>query len=418
MNDNCINQNNPLTQSSDILVKLVSFTSVSMTLLGGYRSILPGFNWGTFLILSCFLISLVVKTRIVILRTPFIVLCGWILLISPVALAVYSETINMDTGNLIAALLRTYHFGIVLSIYFIFGLYSFFDTHLAIKYMRAIVYFNTLLIVIQQIVNIVFHYPIQNPFTNFAMTSYYFTENYSSVMGNGLFRPSGLFLEPSNVSQYYIIFLCVILFSSKNNKYDFRDLLITSIGILGTGSGMGVFIIASFALLAVCRRFKFNAMKSMAMLLVFAVAVIMVLQTDYVQKVLARIFTSSVDTGGNAILSRFGNGFDFYFGLGIGQKLMGCGFIAWDFFLNGVEYILNTMGAIGLTVFFAIYMRLLTMAKDYWRKMVVLSYGALFLVSQFFNAGTIILYFSMALSVDYIDYIEVFSSKRLIRIRA
>ena len=76
------------------------------------------------------------------------------------------------------------------------------------------------------------------------------------------------------------------------------------------------------------------------------------------------------------------------------------------------------MGAIGLTVFFAIYMRLLTMAKDYWRKMVVLSYGALFLVSQFFNAGTIILYFSMALSVDYIDYIEVFSSKRLIRIRA
>ena len=249
---------------------------------------------------------------------------------------------------------------------------------------------------IQQLLYLGWGIVVYNPFTNVAMVDQYQMDKYSMVAGFHLFRPSALFLEPSHLAQYFFVYLCYVLYQEKNELVLGRELFITALGILCSGSGMGVLMLIALVAVWGVWRMQFNLVKTFFLSFLILIGFIVLMSTSFMQSVFSRVFTDNVEYGGNAIQARIGDGYSLYEDLGLVNKIFGAGFgNVPSFFLNGIAYMLNTVGVMGIVIMLLSILHIYVRAQ-LWAKWVLVVYVVMTAAAQMFSTDAIVYYIGVA----------------------
>lgn len=148
-------------------------------------------------------------------------------------------------------------------------------------------------------------------------------------------RYSALYMEPAHFAQSATIFLILTVFSDSKRKSDYVAIVITSFGILFSGSGQGYLYLLLIAFLFTFRYLflgKGNFGNRVALVLFTAAIVLLMsllfLNIPYIQFSLSRIISVDGAIGGQALSGRIGSGVRFndlldeqkIFGLGFGHS--------------------------------------------------------------------------------------------------
>ena len=162
------------------------------------------------------------------------------------------------------------------------------------------------------IVQLIFHYLLNinfSPIVKSMVLSEYRGQTYGyTLSGTGEFRPSAFFLEPAHYCQYTIIALLITLL--RNTKCTKRNiyLIFYTIGMLGSGSGIGILLCIGVYSYYVLKKIK--GKKGPEKVIFFVLTVILVIiviligaKVSTVKYSLSRIFTSD-STGYNAVKGR------------------------------------------------------------------------------------------------------------------
>lgn len=211
--------------------------------------------------------------------------------------------------------------------------------------------------------------------------------NYSSYVATYLseyrynFRPSSIFLEPSQFSLFVSPILALILNKEKISKKDFALSMLISIAVILSTSGTGyllVFISWMNFLLKVLKRREVESWKLFFMVLAIVVIIYTVLSSEYLSTLLARI--GSINNGDSSSINvRLVKGFHFYSILNPVEKFFGIGAGNYDAYIlthpyinskyayeymNSIAELLVSTGILG----FVIVCYLLLQIRDYLRK--------------------------------------------------
>ena len=373
------------------LPAIFTVTMVLFPLLDVVESPFSGFSLGTVAVLisEFALIAFSGKHEVRIGSISCFVLYAFcmslVLLLSGVQ--IYSE------GGLPTALLRLFKFALIVLPVFLFSLHKSVNVHLAFKVVRLVCIISSLYVMIQQVflaVGIV----VPNAFTQVAASDLYLTSGFG-VEGSSSFRPSGLFLEPSHMSQYCLPFLLWQAFDPVKSEKRLPFLIVVSLGVVLTGSGMGVLGVAAILLAYFVSKAGKNALMIFAIAALFFIS-LLAFQTDFMQSVMERLFTANVSGGGNAFEARIDNGMEIYFAKDIVVQIFGSGFgNVPASYMNGLEYVLNTLGIVGVVLLVASSISA-AMRFEAWGKMVILLYFVLLLGAQVFTAATFSFYCILA----------------------
>lgn len=357
-------------------------------LLGAYRSPIEIIDMSTFLFLGCYIL-LLLKGKCYFNNSSFNLIFLYILIITPISIMLQSFYPSSYSIPFNTVFLRYGKFVVLLGGYLILTKNQDFDTKLCIKVIRCVVYISFIFIIVQRAFYLTGRI-LNNPFIKYASSDLY--NGYSMV--STLFRPSAIFLEPSHMALYCIAFLCYTLFS-EGNKTKKRDTMITIISIICTGSGMGVLsVVALMIYWSICAK-KLSLKRILIIIILVAVAFLLY-QTEFMQAVLARVFTNNAAGGGNAFVGRIGKGYIIWSQLPLLYKLIGNGFgnIAPNLYFNGITYMLNTIGICGCFLFVILIIRTYK-ASQKWSRILLLLYCALLFGSQLFTASSLMFYFSL-----------------------
>ena len=355
-------------------------------LLGVYRSPIPSIDIGTVGILLFGITSFgirVYKNDV----NPIIV---YILIFSPLMFLLSND------ANNVLYYLRYAKIILSLGLVFCFGLYKrFYNEDKVMRIVKVTIYVCSIYIFIQRILSI-FGLYIQNPLVMYATFDGYLQS--SSIDGKNLFRPSGFFLEPSHFSFYGVIFLIYSLFKKAN----FKDALLVTISIICTGSGMGLISVgACWIAYFLLDNSKNRIGKKIVLMIALIISFIYLSRTTFFHQVVNRFTTDNVGGGGNAIDARIGLGYQIFQEKGVIYKIFGCGYgyVPANIYLNGLTYILNTLGFIGLVLFTSLMIK--TFLKgDSWKKIGVIFYVFLGVFSQIFNPSSLIFSLCLLLTND------------------
>lgn len=288
-------------------------------------------------------------------------------------------------------LLRNFKFLISMSIVFMLGYRSqYFDEEIAFSTIKTIVFTNTLFIIFQQILY-QRGYIFINPLSNFSVSDDYYTENSFFVDSGSFFRPSGFFLEPSHFSEYAIVFLIHSLFKTRK-KF---DSVLVSLGILCSGSGMGLVMTTALFLTYFLYFSNFRLsyfLKSIIKLGFFLICCYFILKIDFLQNAISRFTTENAGGGGNAIAARIATS---EFSLKLSDELFlgnGLGNVRIGVYFNGLTYILKTVGLLGLSFLLYSIARISTGAQI-WKRIYMIIFLGMICVAQVFNASFLIFFF-------------------------
>lgn len=371
--------------------KAISFLVVLIPLIGSYRSIIQSVDSGTLIFLLFSIAIILSDKKITITSSPMTAIIIYILLVSPIVLLFFNTYQIQNSSTVTEAFLRWAKFILVLIITFTLGIGKYFEIKLAMKCMRVIIYISTIFVIIQHLAYLSGRI-INNPLLNLATYEGYTYGKYSML--STLFRPSAMFLEPSHMSQYFLVYLIYSLFRPKINKRDIIDAIVTSVGILCTGSGIGVVALIALVLFFIVICFSKNPVKALLPAILILVCGCILFQTTYMQAVVSRFLTDNTAGGGNALFGRIGSGYILFSSLPFGLQLFGRGFgnTPTNIYLNGITYLLNTIGIFGCGIFVSIciyiYIRV-----NFWRKILLLCFISLLFVAQMFTAFSLVLYF-------------------------
>ena len=352
-------------------------------LLSVYKSPIPAVDAGTFLLILFLFLTL--KFRLEYSELGLLITYVFALMVLTL----------LDGELLVSKVLyisRNLKFLISLCIVFQLGYRTlFFKEEFAFKIIRAIIYINTLFILLQTIMYR-FGIIINNPLYIFATNDAYIqnTLEYSDALY--LYRPSGIFFEPSHYSEYAVVYLIYSSFKTKNA----RDVIVTLLGICCTGSGIGLYV--SFVTLLLILTVYSTKNVHNFIISLFGVCALnvffqFILQDIFFQKSLFRIFTDNTEGGGNAFLGRVSS-YSFFFDRNIIDLVFGSGFgnVPSDIYLNGLSYLGYGIGIVGFLIF------LCTLVKcffytDNWRKVLLVLFFTIVSVAQVFTAGFIVFFF-------------------------
>ncbi len=360
---------------------LFSVTLGLFPLLNSYSAGLPSIDIGIAIVMLLFIVSFPRK----LYRTSLNTLILYILFITPVMVLISGKT---DT-SLTLIILRYLKMLLILMAVFPFGLYQrYFDERIVIKAARVGVYINALFIFIQTIAVLILNLRISNPLLGFAINDAYSIINYQEMR---LFRPCGFFLEPAHMTTYCLSFLIYSLYCSDNK----RDILITTIAILCTGSGMGIVFLAVHMGLYTLYKTKHNPLKGFAIIAFSVLAILFIMRIPYIQAVIARFTTSNQQGGGNAIVARIGKGYQIFAAQPLYIKIFGQGYgnVPVGYYLNGVTYCLITIGVAGLIIYYAFIIKMLIKHKG-WKRYGMITIAILAIGSQIFTPASIAFYFT------------------------
>lgn len=381
---------NKLQNDKNIIkIKIVIFSFITglIPLLGVYKSPIPGIDLGTVFILLFFAFNF--STRLY--KSEITPIYLYVLILTPILLLSIAQDFALY-------FLRYAKFVVVLGIVFFLGMYEkFYNEEIVFKVIKVTIYLCSIFIIFQRLAS-GFGLYIQNPFAQFATYEGYSLS--STTINSQLFRPSGLFLEPSHFSYYGMIFLIYSLFK----KRDYINAFIVTVAILCTGSGMGL-------ICAICAWIAFIFMKSsnisfykkLLLLTLLLVSFSVLSQIDFFKQVVLRFTSENINGGGNAINARISTGYQIFLEKNIINLLLGDGYgnVPSGIYLNGITYIINTLGLIGLTIY------VIVLAKFFykgigWQKMGVIYFIAICVFAQMFNPSSLMFFFCI-LSCNHKD---------------
>lgn len=359
--------------------QIFSIMIAGFPLLSVYRSIIPGIDLGTLMLILFYLFSLSAK----IYKNEINILLAYILIVTPLVLpwspyySVTATTVFLRYGKII----------VTLGIVFLFGGYKrYYDEETVFLWMKRVVYISCIFVISQRVMYL-FGITLYNPIIRFASYEGY-TEGYHMLSGT-LFRPSAFFLEPSHLAVYSVVFLIYSLLRKNNLK----DAAVVSVAILGTGSGIGlvmtVFVFVMYCLI----RFRKHFVRTLGMIIAGTFMMGGLGTFPFFQQVINRFTTDNTMGGGNAIQARIGIGYQFFLEKKLMQQMIGSGYgnVPSNVYLNGITYILNTLGVIGLAVFVAVLVRYFFKGTT-WKKVGVLTLFVLTFFSQTFTPSSLVFY--------------------------
>ena len=352
-----------------------------------YKSPIPEVDFFSFMIIILWFIHIISGKKIIAYEKNYLLpLLLYVIVLSPICILHYSGNPVYPSTSLSIFRLLKY---LLLCTMVSFTLIDDFDIEYGLKVMKVFVYLTTIIVVFQQVA---FSYGVivRNPLLSIAINEAYNMDSYTMELRNGLFRPSALFLEPSHLSQYFIIFLVYSLLSV---KISFIDAFVASVGLMATGSGMGVFLIILVFSIMILLNIKRHPVGTIMMLFLFLIICAYLYNTDFFQLILYRILDGS-ETGGNAIEARSGAGYRFFMEGNLIEQLFGHGFgnVPLDMYINGAEYSLISIGFVGVIILFIVSIRIMMRQPNRWQKMVWLFYVILLFAAQLFSVSMLYYY--------------------------
>jgi hypothetical protein len=247
-------------------------------------------------------------------------------------------------------------------------------------------------------------------FVIFAQLMLYYVAHLTIRFDNGIRiispvtnRPTSIFGEPSQYTNFMLVLLAMTFFQDSNDIYHKDRKILYSVGILLSTSGQGYFILAGMWLVYVMYSglLQHHFVKSLLTVLAVVVAVTIASRIPIIQESYARIYSSTSETGYSTAVTGRLAGFEYVNNLTKGQFLVGTGFgnrvsgIALSggvIYYNGISSIVYGSGIIGLLLYVFICM-------DYMRKtsiaytIAILAMWGLMFSANLFYAPYIILYF-------------------------
>lgn len=226
-----------------------------------------------------------------------------------------------------------------------------------------------------------------------------------SLFSSILARPSSIFSEPSQYTNFMVVLLSLTIFQDENDFFYKNRKLLYSIGILFSTSGQGYVVLAgmwiSYALYNSI--IQHNIGKTIAFLLIGAAGVAIASRIPIIQASYARFFSSTSETGYSSAVTGRLVGFEYIKQLSSGQFLIGTGFgnrasgIATTggvIYYNGISAIISGSGIIGLIIYALIcinYMRESSIAYV----VAIFAIWGLMISANLFYAPYIVLYYTI-----------------------
>ena len=305
----------------------------------------------------------------------------YIILAMPVSIVAFKGEMLTGYSDAGQILLRVFKLTALFFIIFACGVYKKFNLKTAIKIMSLIVYVTTAFIIVQRISYSLGH-EIINPLDRFVR---YGREETVSQGASGFYRPSSLFFEPAHLAQYVLFYICLRLFDENRTKQNIFDSICGSVAIVCSTSGQGILMLVVLYIIFSFTYVNKNIFKTLGMLSLIILGSIFLYKFDFVAKAMNRIFTGDFES--SAVSYRIGYGLDLFRSLPLALKVFGCGFgnVPVGVYFNGLEYVLNTLGVLGLLIV------LLLLAANFLRvkfagKVIVLVYFCLLCGAQMFSA--------------------------------
>ena len=327
--------------------RIVSYYMALLPLMAGY-TVFPGTNLDLGLLGLVFIIFFC-RTRIRSISCVELFLI-YILLLTPFLWLAASEIY----GEFSAVFLRWVKYLAMIIIFIFMGIKDRTNINLMMSLMHKVIAIAVVFLIFQR-----FFYElgiiIENPLVRFTRYEGYMTEDFLDL---NFFRPSAFFLEPAHFSQYCIPYLIYKLYEEENIKH----FLFASLGILMTGSGQGLVFVVLLLTLKIFLKYRENIILMISSLGMLVFSFLVLIQIDFLSRVLGRL--------GKAFYARVGDGFRVYLDSSIWEIFWGHGLgnIYTPMYYNGNEYILFTLGVIGLLLFFISFLIQLFKLDKSWKK--------------------------------------------------
>jgi hypothetical protein len=227
------------------------------------------------------------------------------------------------------------------------------------------------------------------------------------------YRPSAFFLEPSHLYLYTFPHLCLTLFSGDFSKKNITAVLLISLALLLSTSGMGIAALGGLWVLFFALRnekdgsFHVKNLLRRRNLIALGIAmlalVVVTLTVPFVQRIVFRIFTTGQDSS-TAIGGRVNKALELLEKMSMRQWINGVSDFTHGIKFNipGVISVLYRHGLIGLVLAYEFY------TKSLWKlKFPYALVAALVLVTSCFSAHTHstigMLYFMFILLAGYLE---------------
>ena len=374
---------------------ILSWMIALLSILGVCRSPIRGLDLGTLLIIIVAIIILISKKRLYTKR-------GYIINYFLIYLTL-TTIFNMLAGDMginnyaspTLVFLRLGKILLVLIFFFTLNIIGDVDFDKLINAIYIIVCLNVAFIVVQRLSYQVLGRTLINPISYLATNEAYADASYTMRIGTYI-RPSGLFLEPSHFAQYCSLYLCYLLFGE--DKLDIKKIAIVAVGIVISGSGMGVLMLFGLLGISLIMRFHKNVVRTVLYSIILIAVLVYLSRSSFVHTIIDRVFSDGSAYGGNAIEARIGIGYQLFGSLKPISKLLGLGYghVPNNVYLNGWAYVLNTIGLIGLILYLGVCVYALIMTSS-WARWSILCYLVLMFGAQMFTAGSIIYFLGIPL---------------------
>ena len=383
-------------ENGDMYNKNVSRLIALLPLLSVYRSPISGIDIGTVLLfIIAFKYFLKNKGLYTKKHNPYNWLMIYIFLTTVINISAFAFTDNLQYASVTITILRLMKLIMVLFFVFTLDLFQYMDFKEIIGTLEKTVFVNSGFIVIQRCSYQLLGRIIANPLVRIATNEAYADSRYNMLIGQYI-RPSGFFLEPSHFAQYCSVYLCYILFLDR--RLNFKRILIVTIGIILSGSGMGILMLVLLVGISLIIHLKKRLITTTLYIVIYTGAVLFFGKSGFINSILGRVFTNENLYGGNAVRARIGNGYRIFESLNALNKVFGCGYghVPNSIYLNGWAYVLNTLGILGVLVFGLVAVYTFIKTKS-WGRWVIVCYLLLMAGAQLFTASSIVYFLGIPL---------------------
>ena len=238
--------------------------------------------------------------------------------------------------------------------------YRYFDKVLALKLLRYFTLFLSFIVVSQFTTFYFFGYIIPWNIPYIPVVDNSFIEHVNSEHFLQFYRPTGLFYEPTHFAQYAIVYLIYIFTSehlspNSTKKYFFdKFLIITAILLCASSLGfVALLLIIIIKYIFLNKRF-FSLFNIIFLTLGVLVLSYLLYTIDYFSFIISRVYDFENFQFGPAFGYRFDSVFSLIYESDIYKLLVGSGRGSEDVYFTGVFYIINSIGLIGLFMYFIV----------------------------------------------------------------
>lgn len=224
----------------------------------------------------------------------------------------------------------------------------------------------TVCLIIQYISYYIFHQHI-NFIPTYLLNDFMLNQTHvavTSAIGNGLYRPSAFFTEPSHYSQYVFPLLFYLLLSPNINKEKICYALLISCGLILTTSGVGIataiVLWIVFLYFYTFQKSRRQFLKGIIFIVLFVIVfIVLCARIEIFREAILRLFGestlstyNSIDgrtKGGMLLLSTLDKQY-WIFGIDKYESISG-------YYVSGLFEIILTNGIVGLTLYLLIFLQ-------------------------------------------------------------